>query len=73
MINLQKMCSMTYDDTHIVLYDGTNVVAKLDCPILFDGLKKDIDLKKFGDYTIAYTAGAADQPCGVLFWIRKES
>ena len=70
MIKLNKMCEMTYTDTHIVLFDGSNFTAKLDCPILFDGKSQDIDLEKYGDYEIVYNAGAADQPCGVLFWIK---
>ena len=64
------MCEMTYPDTHIVLFDGNNFTARLDCPKLFDGKCHDIDLEKYGDYDIVYNAGAADQPCGVLFWIK---
>lgn len=71
MIKLSKMCEMTYPYTHIVLYDGSNFTARLDCPILFDGKSKDIDLTLYGSYEIIYSAGAADQPCGVLYWIKN--
>lgn len=70
MQTLKQTVEMTYPNTHIVLYDGSSGFAKLDCPILFDGKSEDIDLEKYGDYDIVYNAGAADQPCGVLFWIK---
>lgn len=71
MQTLKQTVEMTYPNTHIVLYDGSNHIAKLDCPILFDGKSKDIDLTLYGSYEIIYSAGAADQPCGVLYWIKN--
>lgn len=50
---------MTYPNTHIVLYDGSSGIAKLDCPILFDGKSKDINLTLYGSHEIIYSAGAA--------------
>lgn len=72
MGTLKQTIELTYPNTHIVLYDGSEVRAKLDSPILFDGKSQDIDLTLYGNYDIVYSAGAADQSCGVLYWIKRK-
>lgn len=73
MQTLKQTVEMTYPNTHIVLYDGSSGIAKLDCPILFDGKSKDIDLTLYGSHEIIYSTGAADQSCGVLYWIKNDN
>lgn len=68
-MTLKQLISIQYDTTHVVLFIG-QYPQDSDTPV-FDGLAKDIDLGRYGDYIINFIGGAADQPIGMQYWISE--